>query len=175
MHEKGFLFHLRKFQISTHEVISLRHFHLLIITCLFGILFSCCALCRAQDVGDESPFFKAVKGGDIQAVKEFLSKDPNLVNSKDSHGETPLHLASWNGHMEVARLMINKGADVNARNNLGETPLHLAVRDDDEDMAELLISKGGNVNARDNAGNTPLRKAESEEMRELLREYGAQK
>jgi len=135
----------------------------------------CAALAAAQDGTDEGTIFGAVKAGDIQAVKQFISKDPGLVNSTDSHGETPLHLASWNGYLKIAKLLISKGADVNAKNNLGETPLHLASRDDDDEMAELLLSKGANVNAKDNAGNTPLRRAESEDMRELLREHGAKK
>ena len=41
---------------------------------------------------------------------------------------SPLHLAAWAGQVEVARLMVEKGAEVNMRSSTGDTPLHLACQ-----------------------------------------------
>jgi ankyrin repeat protein len=52
------------------------------------------------------------------------------VAAQNKDGETPLHLASLSGHVEVARMLIEHGADVAAQNKDLETPLHLAYRPD---------------------------------------------
>jgi ankyrin repeat protein len=41
------------------------------------------------------------------------------VNARDDFGLTPLHAAAQEGHMEVAELLIAKGADVNAKDGIG--------------------------------------------------------
>ena len=51
----------------------------------------------------------AAHTGNIEAVKKHLASGADL-NTKDSEGGTPLHHAAWNGHKEVAELLIEKGA-----------------------------------------------------------------
>ena len=41
---------------------------------------------------------------------------------------TPLHMASKHGWLEVAKLLVEKGAVVNAKNKDGRTPLHVALK-----------------------------------------------
>ena len=49
------------------------------------------------------------------------------MNAKVSDiGWTPLHHAAFNGHKEIAELLIAKGASVNAKGKHGETPLDYA-------------------------------------------------
>ena len=38
-------------------------------------------------------------------------------------GESPLHNASWNGHLEVAKLLVERGADLHAKTNVRSPPL----------------------------------------------------
>ena len=59
------------------------------------------------------------------------------------------------GSIEIAELLIAKGADVNAREKGGGTPLHQATYGDHVEVAELLIVSGANVNAQDDGGYTP--------------------
>ena len=52
-----------------------------------------------------------------------------------------MHEAAWNGHKEVAELLIAKGADVNAKDWRGRTPLDFAKRQ--PEIADLLRKHGG--------------------------------
>ncbi|MDQ1355397.1 MAG: hypothetical protein QG657_5707 [Acidobacteriota bacterium] len=54
------------------------------------------------------------KKGDPAAVKDLIKTYPQLINSRDLDGKTPLHYAAENNHLEIAHLLIDNGADVNA-------------------------------------------------------------
>ena len=58
--------------------------------------------------------------------------------------------------MDVARLLLEHGADVNARNKDSVTPLHIAAGEGHVDVARLLLEHGAYVNARSEYGLTPL-------------------
>ena len=69
---------------------------------------------------------------------------------------TPLHVASQSGYVEVARLLVEHGADMAARDKYGSTPLHLAVQEGREDLACWLVENGADLTAQDSDGRTPL-------------------
>jgi ankyrin repeat protein len=111
----------------------------------------------------------AAKAGDFEKIKVLLKANPELVNAKDKEGWTPLHYSALtNGRMiqdfwaeqrrqrqyvEIAKFLLDSGADPKAKSNNGETPLHIAWF---ADMAEALLAKGADVNAKDKTGRTPL-------------------
>ena len=64
--------------------------------------------------------------------------------------------AVWNGHEAIARLLIEKGADVNVADSDKRTPLHYAAKYGRLELAELLIDRKAIINAVDIHGNTPL-------------------
>ena len=66
----------------------------------------------------------AAHSGDIETVRQYLDAgtDVNLV----SDGFTPLHIAAYEGHKEIAELLIAKGAEVNAKYNYEFTPMDRA-------------------------------------------------
>src|SRR5690349_4766302 len=106
---------------------------------------------------------KAAKSGNAARVGELLAEDASLLHAQDADGSTPLHYAAWKGHTEVARLLLERGADVSLQNNNGHwggTPLHAAAHANQKAVAELLIAHGADVNGRSLNGRTPLEETE---------------
>ncbi|KIN00709.1 hypothetical protein OIDMADRAFT_124708, partial [Oidiodendron maius Zn] len=54
---------------------------------------------------------------------------------------TPLHLAALNGRDKIARMLLEKGADIQAKDGDQETPLHLACSKGHAGMIKLLINR----------------------------------
>ena len=78
-----------------------------------------------------------------------------LAPSLPQHRPT-LHTCAEKGHLDVARDLIEAGADVNAKDNDGFTPLSICAEKGHLDVARDLIWAGADVNAKDNDGMTPL-------------------
>jgi len=98
------------------------------------------------------------------------------LEAKNMFGETPLHVAAINGHIDVVEVLLDKGADLNAKNLLGNTPLHLAASRSQKDMAEILITRGADLEAKNRFVKTPLHLAASrsqKDMAEILLKNGA--
>jgi len=77
--------------------------------------------------------------------------------------------------LDVARLLLDRGADINAKNKNGWTPLHLAARDGHVYVARLLLERGADAGVRDNKGRTPLdvaRYTGHAEVVRVIEEYG---
>lgn len=125
---------------------------------------------------------EASAAGLLERAQEQIRMDPALVNAYSHDGWTPLHLASFFGHPEVARLLLAHGAEVNARSRSTRfakenTPLHAAAANRQVGVAELLIAHGADVNARDGSGYTPLALAANSKndlLVVILLEKGAQ-
>ena len=104
---------------------------------------------------------------DMSKIQDLIEKGAD-VEAKDKWGSTPLHFASGNNHIEIAKLLLDRGADVKAKDNGGQTPLHFASWHNRIKIAKLLIEAGADVDATDDDGETPLDNARSDEMRALL-------
>ena len=72
---------------------------------------------------------------------------------------TPLHWASFRGHVEVVRALLKHGADVTAQNEDGMTPLHWASRKGRAEAIDVLLQHGADATARDINKSTPLHHA----------------
>ena len=59
----------------------------------------------------DSAWERAVKDGDVEAVREFVRSDAN-VNARDRYGQTALMLAAHRGHREIVEILIGSGADL---------------------------------------------------------------
>jgi ankyrin repeat protein len=95
--------------------------------------------------------------------------------------QTPLHFTvmeaikqgeQWDS-MEVAKVLLEAGADVNARDASQNTPLHYAALHGHTTVAKLLLEAGGDINARNRKGKTPLALAQRGGIVALLRTHGA--
>lgn len=58
---------------------------------------------------------------DAAAVRKLLEEDPSLVKARDYDNRTPLHVASLHGWVDVARCLLEYGADVNAQDRWKNT------------------------------------------------------
>ncbi|XP_010044474.2 integrin-linked protein kinase 1 [Eucalyptus grandis] len=80
---------------------------------------------------------------DVAAVRKLLEEDRSLVHARDYDNRTPLHVASLHGWIDVAKCLIEYGADVNAQDRWKNTPLADAEGAKKHNMEELLKSYGG--------------------------------
>ena len=101
-------------------------------------------------------FFAAIKAGDASAVADALGTASDLVRAIDPHGDTALFAAAFHGHTEVARILIEAGADVNACNARKETALHEAASNGYNNLVTLLLDNGADIDAFDEYEFTPL-------------------
>jgi len=71
---------------------------------------------------------EASKRGVLEDVTAVLDGHPELINMKDEFGATPLHHAAFGGHRRVARLLVERGADINAPDSqFNATPAGWAI------------------------------------------------
>ncbi|KAI5748310.1 hypothetical protein M8J77_024149 [Diaphorina citri] len=133
-----------------------------------------------QDVSDllrgNSALLDAAKKGNLGRVQKLLTADN--INCRDAQGRnsTPLHLAAGYNNVDVAELLLEKGADVNAQDKGGLIPLHNASSYGHLDIAALLIKHKTVVNATDKWGFTPLHEAAQKgrtQLSALLLAHGA--
>lgn len=61
------------------------------------------------------------------------------VEERDMRGDTLLSVTSQVGQLEIAQMLLDKGADVNTVNSTGNTPLHYAVAFNFMQIANLLL------------------------------------
>nr|GMD85553.1 serine/threonine-protein kinase STY8 [Ipomoea batatas] len=80
---------------------------------------------------------------DANAVRKLLEEDRTLVQARDYDHRTPLHVAALHGWIDVAKCLIEHGADVNAQDRWKNTPLADAEGSRKLRMIELLKSYGG--------------------------------
>jgi adenosylhomocysteine nucleosidase len=122
--------------------------------------------------------FEATTLGIIDRVSASLLDDPELVRAFSPDGFTALHLAAFFGKTEVARRLVQAGAEVNvySANDFHVQPLHSAAAGRHIEICRLLIAGGADVDARQRHGYTPLHAAAQNgdvELLELLLSAGA--
>ncbi|RUS90925.1 hypothetical protein EGW08_001322 [Elysia chlorotica] len=94
--------------------------------------------------------------GNVFATEKILEKCPQIVDIKKDDGFSSLHLSALNGHKDVAKTLIQHGADIEIRNNRHQTALLLAVSQGHTSLLELLVERGARINVTDEDGDTCL-------------------
>jgi ankyrin repeat protein len=140
---------------------------------------------RADELLADDPeldVFEATAVGRMDRLRELLDEDPSLANAWAPDGFQPLGLASFFGHLDAARLLVERGAEVNSasRNDFKVMPLHSAAATSDPEtryeLAKLLLERGADPNALQQDDFTPLMAADQhgdKRLRDLLVEHGA--
>ena len=116
---------------------------------------------------------KATRSGHFDAVELLVSRNADIELS-DLLGMTALHAACSDGHFEIAKFLLERGAKVNAVNNDGETPFYLCaasscwVEEGHLACMQLLRENGANVEMADTRGKTP-EAAAGEHLKQFFR------
>ncbi|KAH6995314.1 hypothetical protein EDB80DRAFT_689321 [Ilyonectria destructans] len=101
---------------------------------------------------------------------ETLIRHKADVNAQGLDGSTPLHCAAMSGSLKIARLLVDKGANVAVADFEGRTPLHLTAmnkttclscaqglqRGMSTPLMTYLLDSGSDIDALDEIGWTPL-------------------
>ncbi|XP_052587604.1 ankyrin-2 isoform X40 [Peromyscus californicus insignis] len=125
----------------------------------------------------------AARKDDTKSAALLLQNDHNadvqskmMVNRTTESGFTPLHIAAHYGNVNVATLLLNRGAAVDFTARNGITPLHVASKRGNTNMVKLLLDRGGQIDAKTRDGLTPLHcaaRSGHDQVVELLLERGA--
>jgi ankyrin repeat protein len=100
-----------------------------------------------------------------------------VIDIDDSKGDTPLHLASWEGHVEITSTLIAAGADIDRLSGRdGYSALWCAITGHHIDLARLLLRHGARISLRSPSDGLPLHQAAitgQSAMCQLLLDRGA--
>jgi len=91
------------------------------------------------------------------------------LNAVDHKGNTPLLWAVSEGRMDMARLLVDSGANVNVQNYEGISALYLGAERGDLDLCLFLIENGASVNIQTEEGVAPAHIAATNGHLEILR------
>lgn len=98
--------------------------------------------------------FDAARRGDVATLKEFVAARYDL-ETRDAKGYTALILATYHGHEDASRLLIESGANPCATDARGNTALMGAIFKGEVTISRMLMKAGCDPNQRNNAGQTP--------------------
>lgn len=128
--------------------------------------------------GAELTFHEACALGDGERVMAMLAADPSLLNSKSPDGFPAIGLPIFFRQPDVARYLIEQGADVSAPadNPMRVAPVHAAAAACDRETLLMLLERGADANAKQQLDYTPMHTAASRgdiETAKLLLRFGA--
>jgi hypothetical protein len=92
-------------------------------------------------------FCTAAYLGDIEKIRQILSKGDIDINSKNLRGQTALYCAARQGKEEIIKILLNeRGIDVNVQEAHGSTALHAASFVPHPNVLSILLSYGCDMN-----------------------------
>jgi ankyrin repeat protein len=103
-----------------------------------------------------TPLGLACYFGQFEVARYLVLKgaDVNLP-SNNGFNVFPLHSAAAGNYTDIARMLIDNGAQVNIKQQAGVTPLHSAAQNGNLELLILLLEKGADVNVRMEGGKLP--------------------
>lgn len=89
--------------------------------------------------------FDAIRAQDLEKVTKIVTAHPELVTIKDARGSTPLLLATYYGHLDIATEILKHKPEIDAQDGSGNTALMGVCFKGYPDIARLLIKHGADV------------------------------
>ena len=126
----------------------------------------------------ELDIYDACATGKFEEVSLLVYKNPSVVHLQDNFGFTPLGLACFFAHEEIAKFLVLKAADVNiaSKNGYNVFPIHSAALANNFNITQMLLQAGAYPNVCQKNGITALHTAAqlgNIEMIIALLEHGA--
>ena len=101
---------------------------------------------QTREQGGFTPMLFVAQQGDVESARLLLAAGAN-ANDTAPIGWSVVAVAAFTNHVEVARLLLDEGADPDAA-GAGFTALHAAVLRGNLELVEALVAHGANPNAR---------------------------
>ncbi|WP_264705646.1 ankyrin repeat domain-containing protein [Wolbachia endosymbiont (group A) of Gymnosoma rotundatum] len=95
-----------------------------------------------------TPLYIAIQKGRLDIVEILFDRKHFSVKDKDIYGCNPLHWTAQQGNLNIAKFLVDKGADIGAKDNDGRTPLHVAAYSGDLDMVKFFLDKNASIEAK---------------------------
>ena len=108
---------------------------------------------NTPDKEGQPALIAAIRKPSPQSAEVLIRWPQTKLNAQNPHDETPLMMAAFDNQIGLARLLIEKGADVN---KTGWTPLHYAATKGHVEMMKLLLDMHAYIAAESPNGTTPL-------------------
>ena len=87
----------------------------------------------------------AAQAGDLAAIARLAAASRALLEARDSHGRTPLHVATFARQREAVRALIVAGADTAALENDRYDAVTIAAVADDGETLRVLLAMGASA------------------------------
>jgi ankyrin repeat protein len=113
--------------------------------------------------------FLAAAKGNLEIVNQLLELGKAEVDLAERTNDSPLLIACQEGYLEVARALIDHGADVNYQNNKGVTPLIRAVYGNHRDLTEYLLQQKAKINVSNMEKRAPIHLAAEKGYLEMVK------
>jgi hypothetical protein len=139
--------------------------HLKLLLVIIGVML----FANEPVAAGEYDLHQAVLDKNVQLVIRLLSKGAainNIGSRKYGYGSA-LHLAVREGHVEIAQVLIDRGAQVDVLDPDDFTPLHNAAWNGNLEMTELLLEAGADIEASTYDGDTPLSLAQNNDQAQV--------
>jgi len=141
---------------------------------IFIALLPANAESRSEDERRQQVVATLAGKGDLERVREMISADKNLVNSKDGWGDLALNLAIRSRQRDTVWFLVENGADLSLTGARGYTPLHEAVESGNIEFVRLLLQKGADPSSKGASHEPPLHRLQNDpKIAKLLIQHGA--
>ncbi|KAM7542139.1 hypothetical protein Aperf_G00000018490 [Anoplocephala perfoliata] len=109
-----------------------------------------------QNENGHTPLMEATSNGHIEVARCLIENGANINTHSSEFKESALTLASYKGHAEMVKFLLDAGASHEHRTDEMHTALMEAAMEGHVDVARLLLDHGANVNIPQDSFESPL-------------------